>query len=194
MRLRKGSPQLMDTQEELRKYELMVIFSGELPEGEYEKELGELRKLLKESTKGISFEDTWGRRDLAYRIKRQPRGYYAIFHFHTTPESLLELRTTVKLNLQVLRHLLVIVPDDYQPTRGLQEAEPREARTSEEERSKMQRSRPRTRMEAPVAKAAAAVEEAPAKPKLAGKEEEEQLRTVEKKLEKILENPDIDIR
>lgn len=177
----------MPTQEQLRKYELMLIFSGELTEADFAKELDELRKLLKESTQGISYEDLWGKRDFTYRIKKQARGYYVIFNFDASPSAILELRSTVKLNQQVLRHLLITLPTDYQPGRYNELVLP------EEKRKDDRRQKPAAGAK-PVSTEPAIVSQEPAKkPTVAGKEEEEQLKTVEKKLEQILENPDIAI-
>lgn len=152
-----------------------------MPEADFEKELTEARRMLQEGTKGISYEDNWGRRDLAYKIKKQTRGHYVVFNFTAAPEAVAELRANIKLNPAVIRHLLTTVPEDYQPGRYKEEM-----LTAEKPAIK---SRPKP---APVKKQEEP-EQAP-KPALTIKEEEEQLATVEKKLEKILENPDIDIK
>ncbi|MEK7523871.1 MAG: 30S ribosomal protein S6 [Patescibacteria group bacterium] len=182
-----ANPKLMPTQEELRKYELMLIFSGELIEAGFAKELDEVRKLLKESTQGISYEDLWGKRDFSFRIKKQARGYYAIFNFDAAPAAILELRSSIKLNQQVLRHLLITLPDDYQPGRYNELVLPEEKHKDDRQQKPVVGAKP-----VPVESAAVSKEPAK-KPTLAGKDEEEQLKSVEKKLEQILENPDIDI-
>lgn len=158
----------------------MVIFSGELTEAAYEKELADLRKLLQEQTAGIAFEDAWGRRELTYKIRRQMRAYYAIFMFNASPQGLSELRTSIKLNQNVLRSLLIALPENYEPGRYKEAFMPHERREKEEE------------------KRAAAKREAPKAERHTGaslptKEEEQKLGAVEKKLEEILENPDIAI-
>lgn len=183
----------------------MVIFSGEMPEADFEKESGEFRRSLQESTKGISHEEAWGRKKLAYRIKKQAYGYYVIFNFASAPSAISELRTNVKLNPCVLRHLLITVPEDYVPGRYkdevLPEAKPEEEMRRARKMAKMLEAKPAVSSRLPEAAAEkepvtqeAAAETAP-KPTLSGKAEEDaQLKRVEKKLEEILENPDIDIR
>ncbi|MEK9133111.1 MAG: 30S ribosomal protein S6 [Patescibacteria group bacterium] len=181
---------------DLRKYELMVIISGEMTDTEFEKQLGELRRMLQEDTAGIAYEDNWGKRDMTYRIKKQWRGFYVVFNFNAAPPSILEVRTSLKLNPVVLRHLLITVPEDYEPGRYKDQVLREEPVEEERKFDKQKQALPRRDSE--VKKVV--VEEAPvatttAKPTLpTRKEEEEQLKTVEKKLEKILENPDIDIR
>lgn len=178
------------TQDGFRQYELMVIISGELTDGEFEKELGEIRKLLKESTKGISYEDLWGKRDLAFKIKKDRRGYYVVFNFAAEPKAISEMRTTMKLNPVVLRHLIVTLPDGYLPGHHNDEVIPLEKKDDDNRK----RARYGNEEERAPRGGAAPHRDATEKPKLAGKDEEEQLKTVEKKLEKILANPDIDIR
>lgn len=177
------------TTNEFRRYELMVILSGDLPEGDFEKELNEIRKLLKENTKAVSYEDSWGRRDLAYRIKRKNAGYYAIFNFHAAPESLTELRMAVKLNPHILRHLLIILPEDY--VVGQYKTQVLRDEKRAEEAKEMRKPRAAKKI-VPVELERMAAELKP--PTVAGKEDEEKLKKVEKKLEEILENPDIEIK
>lgn len=172
----------------------MVILSGDLPESDFEKELNEIRKLLKENTKAVSYEDSWGRRDLAYRIKRKNAGYYAIFNFHAAPESLTELRMAVKLNPHILRHLLIILPEDY--VVGQYKTQVLRDEKRAEEAKEMRR--PRAKKIVPVELERTVQKQEPAAatkpPAVAGKEDEEKLKKVEKKLEEILENPDIEIK
>lgn len=169
----------------------MVIFSGDLPESSFEKELSELRKALQESTGGISYEDNWGKRELAYKMKRQQRGYYVIFTFASAPAGITELRTNIKLNQNVLRHMLITIPLDYEPGRYKEEVFTEHKRREETKEQTDKKRMSRTHMRPEDVKAPRA---APAHPTVAGKKEEEELKTVEKKLEQILENPDIDVR
>lgn len=161
--------------ENLKKYELMVILSGQMAEGDFAKELDEIRKLLQENTSGIAQELSWGRRELSYRLKRQTQGYYVVFTFTAGPSALKELTTTIKLNQNILRHLLITVPNDHQLINydTLPEEPPVERKEGRRERKITERQIP-----APLAK----------------QPEDKKLEQVEKKLEEILENPDIDIR
>lgn len=103
------------TETDLRFYELMVIISGELTEKEFEKELDEVRSMLTEAAAVIDYEESWGKRDFAFRLKRQNRGYYVIFDFHAEPHQIKELTSNIKLHPTVLRHIIVQMPDDYVP-------------------------------------------------------------------------------
>lgn len=167
---------------DIRKYELMVIFSGDMPEADFEKQLGEFKNVFKESAKSITHEDTWGVRNLAYRIKKQSRGYYVVFNFSADPSAILELRANLRINQAILRHMLVIVPDSYEPGHHEDAVIFRdEKKTEKRATSRSRGEEPRVTKEIPQGPAPEA-------------SEAEQLKTVERKLEKILENPDIDIK
>lgn len=180
---------------ELRKYELMVIFSGELVEKDFEDELTELRKLLQDNTNGITYEDSWGKRELVTRIKKNKHGYYVFFNFTTTPANIKELSDPLKLNQKIIRTLLIVVPDNYEPGRYNEVVLPAEVK--EEEKKPARSVARRTSAVAPTPTRASATEFDQPEEKLtrvAGKEEEEALAGVEKKLEDILDNPDIDVK
>lgn len=182
-----------------RKYELLVLLSGELTEGDFEKEVGEIRKLLKESVAEVPFEHSWGRRELSYRLKKQNRGFYVSFILMAQPEVIKELNMTLKLNPLVLRHLLLSVPEEYNPAallgdmmqdrRVYDKKVVRVAKGKSSEKQPMAEAMPIPAERAPAHAGAPKAE----KPMVAGKAEEEKLKKVEKKLEQILDNPDIDV-
>jgi len=105
----------MDSNDELIKYELMLILTPDLSQDDTDKELKKIKKLIKEATGEIYHEDIWDIRDLAYTIKKQDKGYYVIYYF-TLVESknLVEMGKELLLNNMVLRHLLVKSPKNYE--------------------------------------------------------------------------------
>ncbi len=53
--------------------------------------------------------DFWGRRRLAYPIQRRSEGIYHLARFSLEPKQAIELDRSLRLNEQVLRHLIVCV-------------------------------------------------------------------------------------
>ena len=172
----------------LRKYELLVIMSGDMTETDFGKETDEIRKLLKESSAVILYEESWGKKEMTYKIKRQKAGYYVVFDFEADPTAILEMRNTVKLNPHVLRHLLISVPNNYVSGSYKKEVVFQDENKEEEAMRKPVASMSAERSYRPAAPVSME------KPIVAGKKEEEQLKIVEKKLEEILDNPDINIK
>ncbi len=96
------------------KYELMVIISSEIGSDAVNKRLEAIKKTLEKHGE-IFFEDIWGERDLAYAIKKQNKGHYAVFDFEYKAEKIVDLETMLRLEPEVLRHLIVKLPIKYQP-------------------------------------------------------------------------------
>lgn len=97
-----------------RTYELMTILSPEVPEEEIAPSLETIAGYIRNEN-GVLFEvlrdAPWGRRRLAYPIRYHGRdvrdGYYTVFHFEATPESIAEIDRELKLNDRIMRHILV---------------------------------------------------------------------------------------
>ena len=51
--------------------------------------------------------EPWGRRRLAYPIKRYHEGNYQLAHFSLGPDHAIELDRNLKLNEQVIRHMII---------------------------------------------------------------------------------------
>jgi len=99
--------------DEVNKYELMVILNPEMSDTDTEKELSEIRKHIKDADGEIYHEDNWNIRNLAYRIKKQDKGYYVIFYFTFDPLKIKDFEKSLFLNQKVLRHLVIKSPKGY---------------------------------------------------------------------------------
>jgi small subunit ribosomal protein S6 len=72
--------------------------------------------------------DAWGKRRLAYPIRRHLDGYYAVTHFSADPQAIRPLEANLDLAEDVLRHLVVKleevkpVPEKAQPAEEQQQA------------------------------------------------------------------------
>lgn len=90
-------------------YELVVILNPELADDGVHGFIDRLKGLV--SSIGGSVEETveWGRRKLAYPIKRRTEGKYVLAKVKLQPPSTKELENSLRLSEEVLRHLLVKV-------------------------------------------------------------------------------------
>lgn len=105
----------MSTQNDTVRYELMVIVSPDIGETAINKRLEAIKKSIKDFGGEFSFEDLWGLRNLAYAIRKHDQGYYAVLDFDMDPEKVKELDRMLRLEVEVLRHLLMKLPAVYQP-------------------------------------------------------------------------------
>jgi small subunit ribosomal protein S6 len=55
---------------------------------------------------GVHVEE-WGLRDLAYRIEKQGKGYYTLFRYQGTGQTVQELERNLKLTDGILRYMTV---------------------------------------------------------------------------------------
>ena len=97
----------------VQQYELMVIFFPEIGETAVGKELEELKKYISSNKGDVLQEDSWGNRDLAYRIKKQEQGFYYVLNFTLDPAKLGEMQRGLVINPSVIRALVVKTPEKY---------------------------------------------------------------------------------
>lgn len=93
-----------------REYEIVYIFDSALEEPQVQEHLDQFHELLKspEISEPITDINHWGKRTLAYPIKKREMGYYVVAHFETDTQLLEEFERALKLDETVLRYLVVI--------------------------------------------------------------------------------------
>lgn len=97
------------------KYELMFILSPMLTEDMRKKTLAEFDQLLQDKGAEVFHVDDWGKRDLAYKIKKYDEGYYMIYYFTLVDTNVLtELETHLRLDQNFIRHLLLKRDPDHE--------------------------------------------------------------------------------
>ena len=89
-----------------RPYETVIVFDGTLPDDVLQKEQVRIEEQLKQIA---VFEktDVWGKRSLAYTIKKKKLGYYCLFLYEGEGTVINALEKPLKLNEKVLRYLTV---------------------------------------------------------------------------------------
>lgn len=91
----------------MKSYELMLIFDPSLEESKITEELSRITSIIEKNKGEILNKDIWGIKRLAYPIKRQENGYYALLYFNSDSKVLPELDRLNKINDKILRHLIV---------------------------------------------------------------------------------------
>lgn len=95
------------------KYELMLIVSSKLTDKEVEKNLKEIKEILREKEFELVDEDLWGVRDLAYKVAGHQKGYYVVLNFTGEAKGVPELHKELRIQAGILRYMLLKVPEDY---------------------------------------------------------------------------------
>ena len=91
----------------MRHYEIMIILNPETDERTIAPTLEKLLQIVPSSGGTVDKIDTWGKRRLAYDIKKKSEGFYVVVDMTTTPEIAQELDRQLGLNETVLRTKLL---------------------------------------------------------------------------------------
>ncbi len=94
----------------LRAYEVMVILDPSLDERTVAPSLDTYLNVVRQDGGEVESVDVWGKRRLAYEIKKNPEGIYAVIELKAEPATVKELDRQLTLNESVLR-TKVIRPD-----------------------------------------------------------------------------------
>lgn len=90
----------------MTQYELAVILHPDL-EIDLEKPLKKIETQITELDGKVISRDDWGKRKLAYPIKKQSFGVYFIYLLEMPPTALNRLEKTLNITDEVIRHLVV---------------------------------------------------------------------------------------
>jgi small subunit ribosomal protein S6 len=95
----------------LRAYEVMVILDPSLEERTVGPSLDKYLNVIRKDGGSVESVDIWGRRRMAYEIKKNQEGIYAVVNLTAEPDSVKELDRQLTLNESILR-TKVIRPDN----------------------------------------------------------------------------------
>ena len=96
----------------MRTYEVMVILEPSLEERTVGPSLDKYLNVIRKDGGSVESVDIWGRRRMAYEIKKNQEGIYAVVTLNAEPDSVKELDRQLTLNESVLR-TKVIRPDNH---------------------------------------------------------------------------------
>ena len=91
-------------------YETLVILDPRLNEEEVAALLTKVQETLKTLGGELGKAESWGKRRLAYDMRKQREGTYAVLESKAEPATIKEFERQLKLNEQVLRYLTTRVP------------------------------------------------------------------------------------
>ena len=95
------SPEEVETA--MRAYEVMVILDPSLEERTIEPSLDKYLNVIRKDGGTVESVDVWGRRRLAYEVKKNAEGIYAVISLNAEPATVKEFNRQLGLNESVLR-------------------------------------------------------------------------------------------
>ncbi len=90
----------------MRNYEVVFIIRS-LEEEATNAVIEKFSKLIVANGGTIDKEDRWGKRRLAYDIKKESEGFYVIFYVTCEPACVDECDRVMKITDEILKHMIV---------------------------------------------------------------------------------------
>ena len=91
----------------MNKYEITFIVKPDMEEAEIKKTADAMKKVLTDKKAKVVEEKALGQRDLAYEIQKYKTGYYFFYVVDADSSAVEEFNRVVKINENVIRHLVV---------------------------------------------------------------------------------------
>ncbi|MEI2775057.1 MAG: 30S ribosomal protein S6 [Tetrasphaera sp.] len=91
----------------MRQYELMVIIDPEIDDRQVGPTVEKFMTVVKNDGGSVDNVDVWGRRRLAYQIKKKDEGSYVVVGFTSEPATAKELDRQLGLSELVMRTKLL---------------------------------------------------------------------------------------
>src|SRR5690606_7599479 len=93
----------------MENYEIVYIFDTQMPEDRVSEKLDRYHALIVGENGGeITAVDDWGRRQLAYPIRKRTSGHYVVAQLLAEPHALPEFERLLMLDEELLRYLIVV--------------------------------------------------------------------------------------
>jgi small subunit ribosomal protein S6 len=87
----------------MRKYEVLVIMDPDTDERTIQPTLEQFLTVITKGGGTVDSLDIWGRRRLAYEIRKKPEGIYAVINLTANPTDVKELDRQFTINESVMR-------------------------------------------------------------------------------------------
>lgn len=99
----------------MKRYETIYIVNPNLDADSIKEVITKFSEQIKKLKGYIVKVNEWGKRRLAYEVKRSDKGYYVMLDFCGLPGVVKELERGLKLDDRVLQYLTVKVGEDVDP-------------------------------------------------------------------------------
>lgn len=106
----------------MKPYELMLIITPDHDESQTETLIENVKGII-EQNGNIVHIDNWGKRRLAYPIRKRTEGNYVIYVFECETSFVAQLNQALRVNEAILRHMIVLFEDDLEKLKATPDEE-----------------------------------------------------------------------
>ncbi|MEE8448807.1 MAG: 30S ribosomal protein S6 [Thermodesulfobacteriota bacterium] len=92
-------------------YETILILRADLSDERIKENVQQFRDLIEKANGTILNYEDWGKKKLAYVVKKQGRGSYHLYQFSAAATILAEMDSTLKLKEDVLRFMTIRIKE-----------------------------------------------------------------------------------
>jgi small subunit ribosomal protein S6 len=93
----------------MRKYELVCIVHPDLDETAFSGIVDKIKGWVVETSGTVDKVEIWGRKRLAYTIKKQREGQYVLFNLSLEPTTTAGLEKNLRFQEPIIRYMLIVV-------------------------------------------------------------------------------------
>jgi small subunit ribosomal protein S6 len=93
----------------MRNYELVCIIQPDLDEVAFKGAVEKIQGWVTETGGTVDKVDVWGRRRMAYTIRKQREGQYVLLNVSLDPKSASDVERNIRFLEPVMRHMLTAV-------------------------------------------------------------------------------------
>ncbi|MEQ8198145.1 MAG: 30S ribosomal protein S6 [Clostridiaceae bacterium] len=91
----------------MRKYETIFVIHPSFDEEAVKATIEKFKGVIENGGGTVDNVDFWGKRKLAYEIKKVNEGYYTLFNFTANPDLPSELDRIFRITDGIVRHIIV---------------------------------------------------------------------------------------
>jgi small subunit ribosomal protein S6 len=99
----------------MRKYETFFIIDPDLPDETVAVAEDKIRAVVTSNKGEVITYVSWGKKKLAYPVKKRTRGHYILMEYSGGPELVAELERNMRLDERVLKFITVKLDDRFDP-------------------------------------------------------------------------------
>jgi len=100
-------PTSIEKEERITHYELLYIVSNQFTEEETKPIIANVNDFIEKNGGKITYEEFWGKKKLAYKIKQFNHGYYILAEFDLSTDKLQAVNNHIRLSHEIIRHMIV---------------------------------------------------------------------------------------
>jgi len=112
-------------------YEMMYVVNTVLNDDQIDDICDRVVGYIREHDGEIVSDERWGSRRLAYPIEKKRNGHYGLVHFRAVPEFLARLDRALRINDDILRHM--VLKYDAKMERHFESQQRKQAETAAEQ-------------------------------------------------------------